>query len=78
MLKLFKLHGNEIEYLQDLKATPHHPVYRTEPPPTTGLLKWTTPPISLGIPAMLQPASTTISAAIEDQCQVWRWRVTLT
>jgi hypothetical protein len=50
----------------------------TEPPPVTGLLKWTTSTIFLEIPNTLQTASTTTSVAKEDQCQVWRWRVTLT
>jgi hypothetical protein len=66
---------------EDLRTTPHHPVDlvdRTEPPPETALLKWTTATISLGIPDTLQPASTKTSVAREDLCQVWRWRVMLT
>ena len=44
-------------------------VDRTEPPPVTDFFG------NFGYAAT---ASTTTSVAREDQCQVWRWRVTLT
>jgi hypothetical protein len=59
--------------LKDLSVTPHHPVDqvdRTEPPPETAFLKWSTATISLGTPGTLLQDSTTTSVAREDLCPV--------